>query len=144
MTHGRWHEAQEQESMRQLQQQLKQNLTIVQERMSKLIDVHVDGKIDAQTYHMKLEEYKREQQTLTVQIKSYDGGSKAELAAAKEVLEIAQRAKEIFMSSKLEEKQQLLGLFFSNLSLNAGNLDLELREPFKYMSKSQEIGRAHV
>ena len=54
------------------------------------------------------------------------------------MLEIAQRAKEIFMSSKLDEKQQILGFFFSNLTLNAEKLDLELREPFKYMSKSQD------
>jgi hypothetical protein len=43
----------------------------------------------------------------------------------------------IFMSSKLDEKQQILGFFFSNLTLNAEKLDLEMREPFKYMSKSQ-------
>jgi hypothetical protein len=100
--------------------------------------MHVDGKIDGQTYHMKLEEYKREQQALTLQIKSYSGGTKAELVAAQEVLELTKQAKQIFVSSKLEEKQQLLGFFFSNLSLNAGKLDLELREPFKNMSKSQD------
>jgi hypothetical protein len=100
--------------------------------------MHVDGKIDAQTYHMKLEEYKREQQTLTAQIKSYDGGSKAELETAKEILELTQQAKQIFLSSKLDEKQQILGFFFSNLTLNSEKLDLELREPFKNMSKPHD------
>ena len=131
-------EAQKQATVQQLQQQLKQSLTTVQERISKLIDMHVDGKIDAQTYHMKLEEYKREQQTLTTQIKSYDGGSKAELEAAKSILELAQQAKQIFLSSKLDEKQQILGFFFSNLTLNSEKLDLELREPFKNMSKPHD------
>jgi hypothetical protein len=77
-------------------------------------------------------------ETFGLQIKSYNGNGMAELVAAKEILEIAQQAKQLFMSSKLDEKQQLLSFFFSNLSLNAGNLDLELREPFKYMSKSQD------
>jgi hypothetical protein len=131
-------EVQEQEAINQLRKQLNQNLTLIQERISRLIDMHVDGKIDGQTYHMKLEEYKREQQTLTVQIKSYDSGTKAELIAAQEVLALAKQAKQIFMSSKLDEKQQLLGFFFSNLSLNAENIDLGMREPFKSMSKTED------
>lgn len=42
------------------------------------------------------------------------------------------------MSSKLDEKQQLLGFFFSNLTLNAEKLDVELAEPFKMMAISQD------
>ena len=55
--------------------------------------------------------------------------------AAKRVLDLAKNAKAIFMSSKLEEKQQLLGFFFSNLQFNAEKLDVELREPFKQVAK---------
>ena len=98
----------------------------------------IDGKIDAPTYHFKLEEYKREQQALILEIKSYDSGSKAELVAAKEVLDLAKNAKETFMSSKLDEKQQLLRLFFSNLSLDNEKLDVELREPFNSIAKLQD------
>lgn len=129
---------QQQEAARLAQYQLNQKLNLTQERISKLIDMHIDGKIDAQTYHYKLEEYKREQQALILEIKSYDTGSKAELVAAREILEIAQNAKEIFASSKLDEKQQLLGFFFSNLRLNHGSLDVELREPFKIFHHVQD------
>lgn len=97
--------------------------------------MHVDGNIDAQTYHFKLEEYKREQQSLILEIKSYDIGSKAELVAAREVLDLAKNARGIYESSKLDEKQQLLGFFFSNLRLNDGSLDVELREPFNNIAK---------
>lgn len=45
------YELQEQESIRHSQQQLNKKLTFIQERISKLIDMHIDGKIDAQTYH---------------------------------------------------------------------------------------------
>lgn len=114
------------EATKLFQYQLNQKLNLTQERISKLIDMHIDGKIDSQTYHFKLEEYKREQQSLILEIKSYDSGSKAELVAAKEVLHLAQNAKSIFMSSKFNEKQQLLGFFFSNLKLNHRSLDVEL------------------
>lgn len=92
--------------------------------------MHIDGKIDS-TYHFKLEEYKRDQKNLTQEIKSYSNNNKTELLAGREVLRLAQQAKEIFMSSKLDEKQQSLNFFFSNLKLNYGMLDAKLREPFK-------------
>lgn len=135
------YEAQEQASIQIMRQQLGERLTVTQERISKLIDMHIDGKIDAQTYHLKLEEYKREQQRLTFEIKSYTASPKAELDAAREVLELAKQAKEIFMSSNLDEKQQLLGFFFSNLTLNSGKLDVEPREPFKTI---QNVSDQHI
>jgi len=131
-------EIEQYEAAKLAQYQLNQKLNLTQERISKLIDMHIDGKIDAQTYHFKLEEYKREQQALILEIKSYDSGSKAELVAAKEVLDLAKNAKETFMSSKLDEKQQLLRLFFSNLSLDNEKLDVELREPFNSIAKLQD------
>jgi site-specific DNA recombinase len=132
------YEAQEHEFVKNSQRMLNEKLNLTQERISKLIDMHIDGKLDAETYHFKLGEYKTEQQNLIFEIKSYDTDTKIERIAAQEVLEIARDAKQIFMSSKLEEKQQLLGFFFSNLTLNAEKLDLELREPFNLIANVQD------
>lgn len=126
-------EAEENVSIKHELDRLNRQLSVVKERISRLIDMHVDGTIDAQIYHMKLEEYKKEKNNIELQIKSYDTDGTTDGVIAREVLEIGRRAKEIFMSSKLEEKQQLLGFFFSNLQLDAEKLDLELREPFNLM-----------
>jgi site-specific DNA recombinase len=126
-------EAEENVSIKHELERLNRQLSVVKERTSRLIDMHVDGKIDAQIYHMKLEEYQQEKKNIELQIKSYDTDGATGGVIAREVLEIGRRAKEIFMSSKLEEKQQLLGFFFSNLQLDAEKLDLELREPFNLM-----------
>ncbi len=131
-------EIQQLETARLSQHQLNQKLNFIQERISKLIDMHIDGKIDEQTYHFKLEEYKQEQQTLILEIKSYDNDNKVELIAAKEILDLARNAKEIFISSKLDEKQQLLRFFFSNLRLDHERLDVELREPFNMIANMQD------
>src|SRR5579871_4196239 len=77
------YEAHEQAFIKQAQQGFEERLTLVKERISKLIDMHVDGRIDSQTYHMKLEEYKREQQGLVLQLKSYSSDNKTELIAAR-------------------------------------------------------------
>lgn len=73
-----------------------------------------------------------------LEIKSYSTDSKLELVAAKEVLEMTRQVKDIFMSSKLYEKQQLLGLYFSNLMLNDEKFDVELRELFNLMANVQD------
>jgi hypothetical protein len=52
------------------------------------------------------------------------------LITAKTVLDLAKRAKELFMSSNLSEKQQLLDLVFSNLKLDGKKVSATLREPF--------------
>lgn len=49
---------------------------------------------------------------------------------AETALDLAQGAKEIFMSSKLKEKQQLLNFVFSNLKLDGKKLLVTLGESF--------------
>lgn len=127
---------QEQEFIKNTQRLLNEKLNLTQDRISKLIDMHIDGKIDSDTYHYKLDEYKKEQQSLMLEIKSYSTDSRAELNAAREVLEMTNEAKELFMSSKLDEKQQLLRFFILNLTLTAEKLDVELSEPFNLIAKS--------
>jgi len=43
--------------------------------------MHIDGKIEAETYHFKLEEYKREHQSTILKIESYNNDNKVELDA---------------------------------------------------------------
>lgn len=123
---------------------LNERLEVVRQRISKLIDMHIDGSIDAATYHFKLDEYKRDQQSILIDLQSYSSKQQENnVITAKTVLELAQEAKEIFVSSNLDEKQQLLGFFFSNLKLHDEKLDVELKEPFNFMvcSEDQHIWR---
>lgn len=131
------YESQEQSTKQHVLRRLNDRLTLTKERISKLIDMHIDGKLDAQTYHLKLQEYKRDEQIIVLEIKSYDS-EENELNAAQEVLSLLSESKELFMSSELSQKQQLLGFLFSNLSLNDETLDLELREPFNLIANSRD------
>lgn len=45
-------------------------------------------------------------------------------------LNIAKRAKEIFMSSEVDEKRQFLGFLLQNCELNGKKLDITMRSPF--------------
>jgi hypothetical protein len=122
--------AHEQEFFKNSQAALRKELDHIQNRLSKLIDMHLDGAIDSETYHLKLEEYKKCQREITSEMQAHVNADETCLITAKTVLDLAKRAKDIFMSSKLAEKQQLLNLVFSNLKLDGKKLLVTLREPF--------------
>jgi len=138
------HEANQQATTQVRLKILNEKLAEVKNRLSKMIDMHIDGRIDSETYHAKLIEYKNNEQSIVSEIKSYDSNSKMELFTAEKILNLARNAKNIFISSKFEEKQQLLKLLFSNSKLSSEKLHLELNEPFIYMKKpyDQHIWRS--
>jgi hypothetical protein len=120
----------EQEFFKHSQDALRKELDQIQSRLSKLIDMHLDEALDSETYHIKLEEYKKRQREITSEMKGHINADETCLITAKTVLDLAKRAKEIFMSSKLPEKQQFLNFVFSNLKLDGERLLVTLREPF--------------
>lgn len=120
----------EQEFYKQTHENLRQELDQIQHRISRLVDGHLDGKIDGDIYEQKLKEYKTRQLELTSLMAAHVDADKASLITVKTVLDLAKRAKEIYESSKVEEKRQLLNFLFSNLEMKDKKAILTLREPF--------------
>ena len=128
----------EQEFFNNSQENLRKELDNIQNRVSKLIDMHLDGGIDSETYKFKLSEYKKRQREITSEMKDQVDADETCLITAKKVLDLSKKAKEIFISSKLKEKQHFLKFIFSNLKLDSGKLLVELREPFSTMVKMKD------
>jgi len=120
---------------KQSQQNLRSDLDSVQARISKLVDMHLDGQIDSETYKFKLEEFKKKQSGLLAGMQAYVDTDESVIITAKTVLDLAKRAKELFLSSNIEEKRQLLKFVHSNFLLDSGKLHWELREPFSMIVK---------
>ena len=78
----------------------------------------------------KVAEYKRRQSEITVEMQSHVDADETCLITVRTVLDLAKNAKEIFMSSNLDEKRQLLNFVFTNLRLDHDKLLVEVREPF--------------
>jgi L-rhamnose mutarotase len=126
--------AHEQAFFKTSQEALRKELDSIQNRLSKLVDMHLDGGIDSETYHSKLEEYKKRQREITSEMEAHVNADETCIITAKTVFDLAKRAKELFMSSKLGEKQQLLNFVFSNFQLEGKRLLVTLREPFLTLS----------
>ncbi|MBM17896.1 MAG: hypothetical protein CL947_02415 [Epsilonproteobacteria bacterium] len=136
--HIKEYEKVEQHTVKNTLQLLNNRLNKTQERISRLIDIHVDGKIDAESYHFKLKEYKDEQQQIMSEIKLYDNNQQDNAITAEYILKLVQNIKETFISSNFDKKQQILRCFISNFTLEREKLHLELKMPFNVMSKSQD------
>ena len=130
--------ANEQDFYKHSQDALRKELDHIQVRLSKLIDMHLDGAIDAENYRLKLEEYKTRQRNIMREMKDHVDADETCLVTAQTVLSLAQKSKEIFLSSKMNEKQQLLNFMVSNLKLNGEKLELELKEPFSIFAKMSD------
>lgn len=120
----------EQEFYKQTHENLRKELDQVQNRISHLVDAHLDGKIDGDIYEQKLNEYKSRQLEITSLMEAHVDADKASLITVKTVLDLAKRAKEIYESSKVEEKRQILNFLFSNLEMKDKKAIITLREPF--------------
>lgn len=120
----------EQEFYKQTHENLRKELDQVQNRISRLVDSHLDGKIDGDIYEQKLNEYKKRQQEIVSLMATHVDADKASLITVKRVLDLAKRAKEIYESSKVDEKRQILNFLFSNLEMKDKRAIITLREPF--------------
>lgn len=63
-------------------------------------------------------------------INKHDKADKKHYITANTILNLAQRAKEIFESSEPQEKRQLLNFLLQNLELKDKNLQYKLKTPF--------------
>lgn len=130
--------AHEQAFFTNAQETLRKELDYIQDRSSKLLDVHLDGTIDQETYRTKMDEYKKRKREITSEMQAHVLGDETCLITIETVLGLARNAQEIFNSSNFDEKRQLLNFVYSNLKLNDGKLLVELREPFLSMAKMSD------
>ncbi len=108
---------------------LMQEYDKYEQRINKLVDMLADGSITKDMFNKKLKEYKEKQAEIKEEIARYNQAEKFYLTANM-VLKLAQKAYEIFQSSEVEEKRQLLNFLLQNLTLQDKKLLFEMKKPF--------------
>lgn len=105
----------------------------IQKRLGQIYDDKLDGVIDEKLYLEKVREYKTRQLEIAEEMKNHEKADQNFYVTANMVLNLAARAREIFESSEVDEKRQLLSLVFQNLQLRGVNLSVSVQEPFLTM-----------
>jgi cytidylate kinase len=81
-------------------------------------------------YDKKLREYKERQGEILTDMRIHSQADEEFYLTANTVLNVARRALEIFKSSELPEKRQLLNFILQNCQLNEKRLEFTLRNSF--------------
>ncbi len=94
--------------------------------------------ITEEMYDNFLREYKSKQAELLEQMQDHSDADEEFYLTANMTLNIAKRAKEIFVSSEVEEKRQFLGFLLQNCVLNEKKLTFSMRSPFNLMLNTDD------
>lgn len=105
----------------------------LQRRMSQIYDDKLDGIIDETMYLEKVREYKGRQAEIVEEMGRHEVADQNFHITANMVMKLAARARELFESSEVEEKRQLLNFVFQNLRLDKKTLLVDTYEPFSAM-----------
>ena len=128
----------EQQFFQEEQSLLRRELDRIQTRLSKMYDDKLDGLVDENTYQQKFTEAKTRQQEILVKMQRHVTADETFHITATTVLNLASRVRQLFESSEVEEKRQLLNFVVQNLRLEGEKLVYTLREPFSMIMKARE------
>ncbi|NGX61874.1 MAG: hypothetical protein K940chlam9_01364 [Chlamydiae bacterium] len=102
----------------------------IQRRISQIYDDKLDRLIDETMYLTKVKEYKTRQAEIVEEMKRHETADENFYVTANMVMKLASQARELFESSEVDEKRQLLNFVFQNLCLNEKTLLINTHESF--------------
>jgi len=113
---------------------LRKEYDTIQSRLSALLDLRLDRSITKDEYDIKARELKQRQLEISVMTGNHEKGDDSFKTTVEALFSLASKAYDIFESSKIEHKRQLISFVFSNLALKGANLEYSLRNPFHLMA----------
>lgn len=90
----------------------------------------LDEKIEQEAYDAKLSSLKKDLDLVHIELKEHANGDYEFLTTVGVVFSLAQRAREIFDGSEVEEKRQLLNYLLQNPTVDGKKLYFTTKKPF--------------
>jgi hypothetical protein len=103
-------------------------------------DDRLDGRIDTHTFDKLMEKWRVEENDLVLQIEEHSKANQNFYITSAKILDISQRAYELFMRSEPEEKTQLLNFIYQNFLLQGKKLLFETKNPFAGVLEYSKTG----
>jgi site-specific DNA recombinase len=107
-------------------------------RIKKMYIDKLDGHISNEMYESLVKEYKEKQTEILEQMKDHSDADEQFYLTANMTMNIAKRAKEIFISSEVDEKKQFLSFLLQNCVLNEKKLEFSMRSPFNLLLNNSD------
>jgi hypothetical protein len=116
--------------------ELKRRYEMILNRLDRLYDDKLDGKISEEFYERKFKQYSKEKEEIESAIKRHERANLKYYELGLNLYELSQKAREIYLKANLEEKRQLIKLVFKELFLNGNYLAFTYTKPFELISKA--------
>ena len=118
---------------------LQGELTRVRERLDGLLDLHLDGEIDKQSYHRKAQQLRDRAAELEedLQAEGEDQTDRSETAV--KAFELADQLAAKWLTADPATKRLILDIVSLNLTLNGATLEVIARSPFDLLLEEQEV-----
>ena len=99
--------------------------------MDALYEDKLDGKITDDQYDRFHEKFRRQKDDISARLDKLQDAEDNYYITAKYLLDLSNRAYELFKSSKVEERRLLVNLVLSNLRVDGEKLLYDVNMPFK-------------
>jgi len=117
-------------------------LTKKQKELTKMMDnLYLDklkGRIDEDTFDKFHESFTKEKDDISSRLIQLQEAEDNYYITAKYVLELTDKAYDLFMGSEMEERRQLLTLVLQNLKLDGKEVVYDVQKPFNLMVKATD------
>lgn len=110
----------------------------IKARVKQLYIDKLDKRITDEEYDIYHKDFRQEQEKLEVELAMHSKADKEFYFTITNLLDISTRAFELYESSKLDQKRQLLNFMFSNLKLEGKKLVFNLKKPFDVLVNLQK------
>ncbi len=108
----------------------------LQQRIDAMYVDKLDGRIDAAFFDRKSAEWRSEQQECLATIARHQNANQTYFDEGVQLLELAQKAGEMFRTQPSNQKRRLLGFVLSNCTWEGGELTATYRQPFDLLAKN--------
>lgn len=121
------------------QTELKRNYDRLQNRLDRLYEDKLDGKIPEDFYDRKFEQYSKERSFITDSIQKHSKANLKYYEQGVTMFNLSQRLKSAFGKANEADKRKLLRYVYSNLTLDEGDLALTYTPTFQLLSKAVKV-----
>ena len=102
----------------------------MQGRIERLLDLRLDGSITGDEYDKKLNELKKQQYRLNIELEEHTKADHQYHIHVGVVLDLSRRMGQIFESSEVQEKRAILNYVLQNPTVEGRTLLYDLKKPF--------------
>ncbi|MBI3335517.1 MAG: hypothetical protein HY001_03405, partial [Candidatus Portnoybacteria bacterium] len=113
--------------------ELERRYQTATQRIDKLYDDKIDGRISHDFYDKKLQQYKKEQEETLDSLNRHRNANLKYFEMGVAVLQIAKEARDTYLKPRrtVEQKRTLLSFLFSNPKINGKNVEVSYQKAFK-------------